>query len=567
MAISHSAATHRLRESLERFRTRPYVIDAFGADLRSLAALRIALAVIVIMDTLGRWSNITVHYTDRGVLPRAILIDGMMSWRWSLNLVNGSTGFQQLVFAATVVIALALLVGYRTRLMTVVVWALVFSIQVRNPLVLSGADSLLRVMLFWSMFLPLGARWSLDARRGGSTLGTAKATVSFATVAIFLQVAFMYWFTAILKDSPAWRSEGTALYYALGAEQITTPLGQLAFGLPHDLLRVLTFAALILEVVAPILLFCPIRTPQVRLMAALALMGFHAIIMLTMNIGIFPWTSALSMLVFFPSWFWDSVVPRIARTPFVVRLRRAWHRALAQIRRPRTLHLPQAWPLRPHLAVAMPAAAGLVPASAPGTLNAHPEPPTTSAIPASRRRTAVASASPVTNVVCAFLLAFVFFWNVATVSSLRMPAEAAPMAYGLGLYQNWAMFAPRPPASTSWYVLRGWTTDGRMVDLLQPVVQGDMAIVQPPTWEQPGNIATDLYKDKYWRKYLSAIAMNEKKTERRAFAAYTCRQWNAVHTGDLRLVRLQLVVVSAKTLDNGTHGPQRRQAIALYQCG
>ena len=32
----------------------------------------------------------------------------------------------------------------------------------RNPIILHGGDIVLRMMLFWSLFLPLGARWSAD---------------------------------------------------------------------------------------------------------------------------------------------------------------------------------------------------------------------------------------------------------------------------------------------------------------------------------------------------------------------------------------------------------------------
>jgi hypothetical protein len=76
--------------------------------------------------------------------------------------------FQALLFGIAAVAALAMLVGYRTRLAVFVVWVLVLSIQVRNPFLDSSADDLLRLLLFWAMFLPLGAYWSVDCLRGGS---------------------------------------------------------------------------------------------------------------------------------------------------------------------------------------------------------------------------------------------------------------------------------------------------------------------------------------------------------------------------------------------------------------
>jgi hypothetical protein len=132
-------------------------MEIFGADLRSLAALRIVLAATVLADLTFRSKSLVAHYTDLGVLPRWTLIQTeLYPWQFTLNLLSGEPLFQAFLFGVTALAALGMLVGYRTRLMTIVVWVMVLSIQWRNPLVLSGADNLLRVLLFWAMFLPLG---------------------------------------------------------------------------------------------------------------------------------------------------------------------------------------------------------------------------------------------------------------------------------------------------------------------------------------------------------------------------------------------------------------------------
>ena len=58
-----------------------------------------------------------------------------------------------------------MLVGYRTKIATCIVWALTVSLQNRNMLIHSGADDLLRMVLFWSLFLPLDRYWSWDKNR------------------------------------------------------------------------------------------------------------------------------------------------------------------------------------------------------------------------------------------------------------------------------------------------------------------------------------------------------------------------------------------------------------------
>ena len=203
------------------------VLEIFAADVRSLAALRIVLAVIVLVDLAGRARNLLAHYTDDGVLPRHILLGETGILRPSLNWIGGTTVVQALLFAITALAAVALLVGYRTRVMTVVVWVMVLSIQNRNPFVLTAEDALLRLLLFWSMFLPLGAWWSVDSLRGAPAPRVSMRVLSMASAGLFLQIAFVYWFTVILKSGPEWRIDGTAIYYALSVDQITGSIGQL----------------------------------------------------------------------------------------------------------------------------------------------------------------------------------------------------------------------------------------------------------------------------------------------------------------------------------------------------
>jgi hypothetical protein len=550
----------------------------FGADLRSLAALRIALALIVLADLAGRATNLRVHYSDEGILPREVLIESLNPWRWSLNLVNGTVTFQQALFAATALAAIGLLLGYKTRLMTVLVWALMVSIQVRNPLVLSAADTLLRMLLFWGMLLPLGAVWSVDQRRGSVPKRLSMRFVSVATTGLYLQIAFMYWFTAALKTGVDWREDGSALFYALGAEQLTTRFGEWAQQFP-SVLQILTFFALGVEVVAPILLFSPVWTGKLRIVAIASLMGMHLGILLTMNIGIFPWTSALCMLAFLPGSFWESVEPRVrpviqTRFDRLGGFRDALPGALEQTARgvTRTIRTRMpVWTGRRELSFsARPVAMGadmVDPARTPmpsgGSTGSHSDSGNAaeSGLPPERLHS-----SPLLNLAAAFCLLFVFGWNMTSVSTYTMPSGSSPVAYSLGLYQKWNMFAPRPPHATSWYVMVGTLGNGQQVEMLTPILRGDMTLAPPVTWQQPDDIAGGYYKDKYWRKYFASIAGSGKAEERRQFAAYVCRTWNAAHTGTMDVEKLLYVYVSERTLPNGERSEQTKKNVATFTC-
>ena len=100
----------------QRIPSRLIVEKIFGADLRSLALMRIAIAVVLIVDLIQRSRDLVAHYTDFGVLPRAALIENDYTrWHVSLHLINGTWQVQAILFAIAAVFALLLLVSHSIR--------------------------------------------------------------------------------------------------------------------------------------------------------------------------------------------------------------------------------------------------------------------------------------------------------------------------------------------------------------------------------------------------------------------------------------------------------------------
>ena len=189
--------------------------ELFGIDLRSLAIFRISIALIIIVDLIARFSDLEAHYTDRGVLPIATVIEESPKWRVSVHLLNGSIEYQTVLFIIAGLFAATMLLGYHTRFVTPVVWFLTISLNSRNWLVMQGGDYLLCLLLFWSMFLPLGARYSIDRLRKPHQFHESNLVFSGGTVAALLQICFVYWFSVALKSPKNWLIRGTGVYYAL----------------------------------------------------------------------------------------------------------------------------------------------------------------------------------------------------------------------------------------------------------------------------------------------------------------------------------------------------------------
>jgi len=125
---------------------RDRVRDRFDVDTRSLAAVRIALGLIVLVDLIHRAPYIEMFYTDNGAYPFAAYELTYTQYNGlSIHALSGDLWFQQLLFVIAALFAVAFVLGYRTRLVGAISLVLLFSLHARNPALLNGGDRLVRV--------------------------------------------------------------------------------------------------------------------------------------------------------------------------------------------------------------------------------------------------------------------------------------------------------------------------------------------------------------------------------------------------------------------------------------
>lgn len=296
------------------------LVTWFAIDLRALAAFRIALAVLVGIDIVSRSFLLTANYTDAGAHPRsAALTHYAVGDLPSLYMLGGSTLWAGALFVAAGAAALALGLGWQTRAATFASWILADSLHARHDLLTDGGDHLLRCLLFWSVFAPLGARWSLDARRRGPPAGAF--AYSPASAALLLQMGCVFLVTGVTKSGPEW-FDGTAILYALDREWWIQPFG--AWVLAHPALaQLLTPAVRWYEILGALALFAPVATGSVRCFAVLGFWGLLAGLGLGLRLNLFPWITGAGLLLFLPAAVWDRLErglprrlrPRAAGTP------------------------------------------------------------------------------------------------------------------------------------------------------------------------------------------------------------------------------------------------------------
>ena len=128
-----------------------------SVDLESLALFRICLGGLLLADLVVWARDAEMHLTDQGVIPRELWHVAFAELP-SFHTWGGSLEFELTLLALAALPALAFTLGWHTRVAQVLTWAFWISLQHRNPMILNGGDEVMRLVLFWSVFLPLNAR-------------------------------------------------------------------------------------------------------------------------------------------------------------------------------------------------------------------------------------------------------------------------------------------------------------------------------------------------------------------------------------------------------------------------
>ncbi|MGZ3769783.1 MAG: HTTM domain-containing protein [Bdellovibrio sp.] len=278
----------------------PALKSVFKIDPRSLGLFRFFLGLMLVLDTTQKLFLARELYSDWGVMPRFYWVEHYMSdWKWSLHLASGSTVFQIILIGIQLVAAVLFMAGLRPKITGLITLILLMSLQSRNNLVLSASDDLMRMALFFSLFLPLNARFSFFNKDIKDV-----EIPSIPSAALMLQLIYMYLFTAVLKWHPVWHTEGSAIYYAIHIDMYAKPFAYILSNF-EGFMKLATFATLAFEFVGPVAALIPGR---IRLMTALLFMAFHLALFFSFEIGLFPAMAITYWIIFLTVEFWESIV-------------------------------------------------------------------------------------------------------------------------------------------------------------------------------------------------------------------------------------------------------------------
>jgi hypothetical protein len=302
-------------------------------DPRSLGLGRIYLALLLLADLIRRVPDLSVWYSNDGLLPNHTLL-----WRpgaryqFSFFFSASWTGEAAVLFALCGVVFFCFLIGWKTRLFHALSVACIVSLHDRVIFLENGGDVVLNILCVWTLFLPMGARFSVDAllaslrarpERSAADLNRRedlpveiRPAVSLAVLALLLQITVIYYFNVVHKSGVTWR-EGSAVHYALHQDRLVTWLGwKLREQLTPVLSQIMSYSALAVEAAVPILVLNPLGWRVSRRLAIFLAIGLHLGFAALMNLGLFSFNMIGFFLPLYPAREWERLGRLFApRTP------------------------------------------------------------------------------------------------------------------------------------------------------------------------------------------------------------------------------------------------------------
>jgi hypothetical protein len=277
----------------------------------TIAVVRIAFGFVATLWTVSQAPNLVTFYGPAGVLPTP---PEPGTWGWSLLGLSDHAPVLFALWVVTLLGAVGVMIGFRTRLATVLLFVGVLSFERRDPEILNAGDFLLRNLAFYFVFAPAGEALSVDRwRRARHRFWEFPLRAPWALRLMQIQLSVIYFATLWGKlQGDLWR-DGSAVSYALRVGDIHRfPTPGFVTG-SVVLTELLTFGTLLLELSLAVLVWNRVLRPWVLALGVL----LHLLIAFSIMVGFFTMLMLTTYLAFVP--------PETARN-LVLTGRRIWRR-------------------------------------------------------------------------------------------------------------------------------------------------------------------------------------------------------------------------------------------------
>lgn len=309
----------------------------FSFDPRSLGVFRIAYATLLLVNLAWRYEDVDIWYTNEGLFPNHTLL-----WRpasryiFSFFFTLSTHSEARAGFAFCAVVFFVFLLGYRTKLFHALSLLCLVSVNSRISLLENGGDMVMNLLCLYTLFLPLGARFSIDSLRTSlrnfeektpadlanreASSGTQAPVVHLVVFTMLLQWTLIYYFNVIHKTGQSWIN-GSAVHYTLHQDRLNTAFAVwIRENVPYPTLQFLTYGTIVIEALGVLLIASPFLQRWTRLGAVLLMPTLHIGFASCLDLGPFSYAMMCFFLLLIHRDHWDALTRffRGNRTPRVV---------------------------------------------------------------------------------------------------------------------------------------------------------------------------------------------------------------------------------------------------------
>lgn len=204
-------------------------------------------------------------------------------------------------------------IGWKTRLCTVVLFIMEFSLLNRSLPAMNGEDVVFRMLLLWGMFAPLGHRLSLDSflkkRRGQQIEGELPTIWAVRAMQINFLLIYAISLPYKLVDDVAWWN-GDALYLAVVSSMWSRyPWPETFYALDGLLSKLFTYGTILAEGSFPLLVW--FNRPKLYVICAMAMLHVGIAVMLN-GVTFFSLSMVCALWIFVPPEITWKLICRLA---------------------------------------------------------------------------------------------------------------------------------------------------------------------------------------------------------------------------------------------------------------
>jgi hypothetical protein len=284
-----------MNTKLDEFTGRAYTLLRTWAEpsLIGPSMFRVLFGAVALYQLLINYAQRAYLYGPDGVWPFDLFrAELLVSGSFSLYAWSASPIWFELVYHAHLAVAGLWLLGYRTRLLTPVLWVFHWSLHQRFGLLWDGGDNMGYLILLYLCFADVGRYFApLGSPRPEATGSEIRRVAlgllhNTALIACVLQVSLLYFSAGVAKLGGQYWQNGTALYYAMRAQEFSVNPELARFIWDNALLLTAsTYGTLIFQLAFPfVLLF---GTPLFRCAIVGVAISFHFGILSAMGLVTF----------------------------------------------------------------------------------------------------------------------------------------------------------------------------------------------------------------------------------------------------------------------------------------